>query len=52
MSSAAAAGGMTPRTLAGLTGYDRELALRNQPLTDEDLDAMLPSKGFKTLQPR
>lgn len=50
MSAAAAAGGMTPRTLAGLTGYDRELALRNQPLTDEDLDAMLPSKGFKILQ--
>ena len=44
-------GSMTPGTMAGLTGLERELMLRNRPLSDEDLDAMLPSEGYKILEP-
>ena len=28
---------------------EREMAYRNRPLTDQDLDAMLPPKGYKIL---
>lgn len=39
-----AAGGQT------LTKFERELLERNRPLTDEELDAMLPSEGYAVLE--
>ncbi|KAJ1978846.1 U2 snRNP component prp10, partial [Dimargaris xerosporica] len=41
---------MTP-TSTGNTRLDRELDQRNRPLTDEELDALLPAKGYEILQP-
>ena len=31
--------------------WEREVEARNRPLSDEDLDAMLPSEGYKILEP-
>lgn len=31
--------------------WEREIEERNRELTDEDLDAMLPSEGYKILEP-
>ena len=46
------------RTQIPLTGddvnqarYAREMEERNRPLTDEDLDEMLPSKGYAVMEP-
>ena len=30
---------------------EREIEERNRPLSDEELDAMLPSEGYKVLEP-
>ncbi|RKP05409.1 armadillo-type protein [Thamnocephalis sphaerospora] len=45
-----AAGAMTPE-VAQQMRWERELDERNRPLTDEELDAMLPSAGYKILEP-
>eukprot|EP00948_MAST-09A_sp_MAST-9A-sp1_P003846 g3846.t1 len=34
-----------------LTHWERELAYRNRPLSDDDLNAILPSKGYKIVEP-
>ena len=39
---------MTPEQYNALR-WEREVEERNRPLTDEDLDAMLPSEGYKVL---
>ena len=39
---------MTPEQYNALR-WEREVEERNRPLTDEELDAMLPSEGFKVL---
>jgi splicing factor 3B subunit 1 len=48
-------GGMTmiPMTgdIANQQRYDREMEERNRPLTDDELDAMFPPKGYKILEP-
>lgn len=31
--------------------WEREVQERNRPLADEELDAMLPSEGYKILEP-
>ena len=31
--------------------WEREIEERNRPLSDEELDAMLPSTGYKILEP-
>lgn len=31
--------------------WEREINERNRPLTDEELDAMIPSEGYKKLEP-
>ena len=39
---------MTPEQYNAMR-YEREIEARNAPLTDEDLDLMLPSEGYKIL---
>ena len=39
---------MTPEQYNAMR-YEREMEARNAPLTDEDLDLMLPSEGYKIL---
>ena len=39
---------MTPEQYNALR-WEREVEERNRPLTDEELDAMLPSEGYKVL---
>jgi len=34
-----------------LSRFDREMAYRNRPLSDEELDAMFPTKGYKIVEP-
>jgi len=41
---------LTPEQYNALR-WEREVEERNRPLTDEELDAMLPSEGYKVLQP-
>eukprot|EP01116_Phalansterium_solitarium_P016214 TRINITY_DN3719_c0_g1_i1.p1 TRINITY_DN3719_c0_g1~~TRINITY_DN3719_c0_g1_i1.p1 ORF type:complete len:1198 (+),score=509.99 TRINITY_DN3719_c0_g1_i1:133-3726(+) len=41
---------MTPEHLHALR-WEREIDERNRPLSDEDLDAMLPAEGYKILKP-
>ena len=50
-SAAAAAAASAPAltSLAARTEY--EMSLRNQPLSDEELDRLLPAKGYRTLEP-
>jgi len=51
LAAAAAAAGaapMTPEQYNALR-WEREVEERNKPLSDEDLDAMLPSDGYKVL---
>lgn len=42
--------GMTPEQMQ-LWNMQRELDERNRPLTDEELDTMMPATGYKVLQP-
>ncbi|OZJ04770.1 Splicing factor 3B subunit 1 [Bifiguratus adelaidae] len=41
---------MTPEAHSALR-WERELDVRNRPLSDEELDAMFPSTGYKILEP-
>ncbi|RKP33783.1 armadillo-type protein [Dimargaris cristalligena] len=41
--------GMIPMTPT--SQFERELDTRNRPLSDADLDAMLPSKGYEVIEP-
>ena len=50
MTAAAAGVPLTPEQYNALR-WEREIAERNKPLTDEELDAMLPTEGFKILEP-
>jgi splicing factor 3B subunit 1 len=50
MAAAAAGVPLTPEQYNALR-WEREIAERNKPLTDEELDAMLPTEGFKILEP-
>ncbi|EFC47190.1 predicted protein [Naegleria gruberi] len=43
-------GNMTPQEYSQLK-IEQEIDSRNRPLTDEELDAILPSEGFEILQP-
>jgi splicing factor 3B subunit 1 len=42
--------GMTPEASNALR-WERELDTRNRPLSDEELDAMFPTTGYKILEP-
>eukprot|EP00043_Microstomoeca_roanoka_P029878 m.23659 g.23659 ORF g.23659 m.23659 type:complete len:1213 (-) comp9535_c0_seq1:171-3809(-) len=48
--SAAQMAAMTPDQVQRMR-WERDLDERNRPLTDEDLDMMMPSEGFKILEP-
>ena len=50
MAAAAAGVPLTPEQYNALR-WEREIAERNRPLSDEELDGMLPSEGFKVLEP-
>ena len=41
---------MTPEQFHGAK-WERDIAERNRPLTDEDLDALLPGEGYRVLEP-
>ncbi|KAF0973553.1 hypothetical protein FDP41_008257 [Naegleria fowleri] len=43
-------GSMTPQEYSQLK-IEQEIDARNRPLSDEELDAMLPSEGFEILKP-
>ncbi|KAJ1675272.1 U2 snRNP component prp10, partial [Spiromyces aspiralis] len=45
-----AAGMMTPVTAASQR-WAKEIEVRNRPMTDEELDELLPSEGYTILQP-
>ncbi|KAI8371733.1 splicing factor 3B subunit 1 [Radiomyces spectabilis] len=40
----------TPEAMSNLR-WERELDVRNRPLSDEELDAMFPTTGYKILEP-
>lgn len=42
--------GMTPEATNAMR-WERELDTRNRPLSDEELDAMFPTAGYKILEP-
>lgn len=48
--SAHAAVNLTPEQQQALR-WDREIEERNRPLSDEELDAMFPSEGYKIMEP-
>lgn len=41
---------LTPEALSSLR-REKEIDFRNRPLTDEELDSMLPDEGYKILEP-
>lgn len=41
---------MTPEQNASIR-WEKELEDRNRPLTDEELDAIFPTEGYKVIQP-
>jgi splicing factor 3B subunit 1 len=43
--------GETPRPGVPLVGFGTDISSRNAPLSDEQLDLMLPSEGYKILEP-
>ena len=47
----AAASAANDPELAQRLRWEAELEERNRPLTDEELDAMFPSQGYKILDP-
>ena len=48
--NAVAAGEITPEQYMAAK-WEREMDDRNRPMSDEELDALLPSEGYKILQP-
>lgn len=36
---------------AAIARWERDLDERNKPMSDEEIDALLPATGFKILQP-
>ena len=50
---AAPASNQTPASgqPAAFTGFGTDISARNAPLSDEDLDRMLPTEGYKVLEP-
>lgn len=45
------AGETVATSATSMTRIEREIAERNKPLSDEDLDAMLPSEGYEIVTP-
>lgn len=43
-------GGMTPGGMS-VPYWQRDLFDRNRPMTDEELDQMLPSQGYEVINP-